>query len=99
MRRRASFSPAGGGSGSSDAIDGIRPGASLEGTGTLRGAPSTSRRGTRDHARQNGVNTTYGLSTAAMKFPGTRRASTPSAPSAASTARSRATANGDTSGA
>ena len=69
------------------------------GTGTLRGAPWTSRRGSSFQARQNGVKTAYGfgLPMSATKLPGVRRGSTPASRSAASTRLSRAIANGETS--
>ena len=51
----------------------------VRGIGILRGAPWISRRGSSLHARQNGVNTAYGLGLpmSATKLPGVRRGSTP----------------------
>ena len=51
---------------------GIAPTVRSDGTGTFRGAPWISRRGSSAHARQNGVKTTYGLTLpmSAMKLPG-----------------------------
>ncbi len=65
----------------------------------MRGAPWISRRGSSFQARQNGVKTAYGfgLPMSATKLPGVRRGSTPASRSAASTRRSRAIANGETS--
>ena len=70
------------------------------GTGTLRGAPITSRRGSCFQARQNGVKTAYGLGLpmSATKLPGVRRGSIAGVARApASTRLSRAIANGDAS--
>ena len=99
MRLRPAFSPAGTTGSTSLRCVGISPTRSSDGAGNLRGAPWISRRGSCCHARQNGVNTAYGLSLpmSAMKFPGVRRGSTPASRSAATTRASRARANGETS--
>ena len=94
MRARPAFSPP-----ESGLTCGSSPTRRFAGTGTLRGAPWISRRGSCFHARQNGVKTEYGfgLPMSATKLPGVRRGSTPASRSASSTRWSRCIANGETS--